>query len=118
MGNLVTNAVRHAPAGTTVTLAALRVGHDVQIQVTDRGCGIPPEDQRRVFQRFWRADRARTRATGGSGLGLTIARQITVDHGGTIGLVSEPGRGTTFNISLPGIDKAPPLMPEQAMFGR
>ncbi|MEU8080412.1 HAMP domain-containing sensor histidine kinase [Catellatospora citrea] len=101
VGNLVTNAVRHAPAGTTVTLAALRVGHDVQIQVTDRGCGISPEDQRRVFQRFWRADRARTRATGGSGLGLTIARQITVDHGGTIGLVSEPGHGTTFTISLP-----------------
>ncbi|GIG00386.1 sensor histidine kinase [Catellatospora citrea] len=107
VGNLVTNAVRHAPAGTTVTLAALRVGHDVQIQVTDRGRGIPPEDQRRVFQRFWRADRARTRATGGSGLGLTIARQITVDHGGTIGLVSEPGRGTTFAITLPAGDATP-----------
>lgn len=69
------------------------------MRVTDRGSGIRPEDQRRVFQRFWRADRARARATGGSGLGLTIARQITVDHGGTIGLVSEPG--TTFTISLP-----------------
>ncbi|WP_144124527.1 sensor histidine kinase [Catellatospora sichuanensis] len=101
VGNLVTNAVRHAPAGTTVTLAALRAGQTVQVRVTDRGSGIPAEDQKRVFHRFWRADRARTRATGGSGLGLTIARQITVDHGGTIGVVSEAGHGTTFTISLP-----------------
>ncbi|MEU8006459.1 HAMP domain-containing sensor histidine kinase [Catellatospora sp. NPDC049111] len=101
VGNLVTNAVRHSPAGATVTLSALRLGHTVQIRVTDRGCGIPAEDQPRVFHRFWRADRARTRATGGSGLGLTIARQITADHGGTITLTSEPGHGTTFTISLP-----------------
>ncbi|MFC7246581.1 sensor histidine kinase [Catellatospora aurea] len=101
VGNLVTNAVRHSPAGATVTLSALRLGHTVQIRVTDRGCGIPAEDQARVFHRFWRADRARTRATGGSGLGLTIARQITADHGGTIALVSEPGQGTTFTVSLP-----------------
>lgn len=101
VGNLVTNAVRHSPAGATVTLSAQRLGHTVQVRVTDRGSGIPAEDQPRVFHRFWRADRARTRATGGSGLGLTIARQITADHGGTIGLTSEPGQGTTFTISLP-----------------
>ncbi|MFD0598100.1 sensor histidine kinase [Catellatospora coxensis] len=101
VGNLVTNAVRHSPAGATVTLSGLRLGHAVQVRVTDRGSGIPVADQQRVFHRFWRADRARTRATGGSGLGLTIARQITADHGGTIGLVSEPGHGTTFTISLP-----------------
>ncbi|MDI1465014.1 HAMP domain-containing sensor histidine kinase [Catellatospora sp. KI3] len=104
LGNLVTNAVRHSPAGSTVTLSAARSGPSAVLAVTDRGSGIAAADRAHVFDRFWRADRARSRTSGGSGLGLAITRQIVLDHQGDITLISELAQGTTFTIRLPALD--------------
>ncbi|MFV2103051.1 sensor histidine kinase [Micromonospora sp. LOL_024] len=98
VGNLVSNAIRHTPPGGDVTVVA----HDTTITVQDTGVGISAGDLPRIFDRFWRADQSRSRATGGSGLGLAIARQLAEAHGGTIGVQSEPDRGTLFTIRLPG----------------
>ena len=99
--NLLSNALRHTPVGGTVTISAeLREGR-VLVSARDTGTGIPPEDLPHVFERFYRADRSRTRATGGSGLGLTIAKQIVEAHGGQIWAQSWLGAGSTFTFSLP-----------------
>ncbi|AYN42950.1 HAMP domain-containing protein [Streptomyces dangxiongensis] len=105
LGNLVSNALRHTPVGGTVTLAARRDGDDVVLTVTDTGHGIPPEDLPRVFDRFWRAEKSRSRRTGGSGLGLPIVRHLVTAHGGTAEAASEHGAGAVFTLRLPG---APP----------
>ncbi|MYR60024.1 two-component sensor histidine kinase, partial [Streptomyces sp. SID625] len=83
LGNLVSNAVRHTPADGTVALAAHRDGDTVVLTVADTGTGIAPDDLPHVFDRFWRAEKSRSRRTGGSGLGLAIARQLVEAHGGT-----------------------------------
>jgi two-component system sensor histidine kinase BaeS len=101
VGNLVTNALRATAAGGSVVLAAARTGATRTITVTDTGSGISATDLPHVFDRFWRADAARSRTTGGSGLGLAIAHQIVTDHGGTMSVASTPGVGTTFTIVLP-----------------
>lgn len=101
LGNLVSNALRHTPAGGTVTLAARADGDDVVISVTDTGTGIAPEDLPHVFDRFWRAEKSRSRRTGGSGLGLAIVRQPADAHGGTATAASEPGTGCVFTLRLP-----------------
>ncbi|MBM9504504.1 sensor histidine kinase [Actinacidiphila acididurans] len=102
IGNLVSNAVRHTPPGGAVTLRATTPAPDtVTVDVTDTGTGIPPSDLPRVFDRFWRADKSRTRRTGGSGLGLPIARKLAEAHGGTITATSTPGEGSTFTLTLP-----------------
>jgi len=99
--NLMSNALRHTSSGGTITTSAeLRDGR-VLTSVRDTGMGIPPEDLPRVFERFYRADRSRARATGGSGLGLTIAKQIVEAHGGQIWAQSWLGAGSTFAFSLP-----------------
>jgi signal transduction histidine kinase len=99
--NLMTNALRHTPAGGTITTSAeLREGR-VQVSVRDTGTGIAPEDLPHIFERFYRADRSRARSTGGSGLGLTIAKQIVEAHGGQIWAQSWLGAGSTFVFSLP-----------------
>ncbi|MFJ8958612.1 sensor histidine kinase [Lentzea sp. NPDC102401] len=95
--NLVTNAFRYTPSTGMVRLAA----RDGRITVSDTGSGISAEDLPHVFDRFWRADRSRTRDTGGSGLGLAIVHAIVSAHGGTITVDSAVGRGTTFTITLP-----------------
>ncbi|SMC90785.1 sensor histidine kinase [Lentzea albidocapillata] len=95
--NLVTNAFRHALSDGTVRL----VSAEGRIMVTDTGSGISAEDLPHVFDRFWRADRSRTRDTGGSGLGLAIVHAIVSAHGGAITVESTVGRGTTFTITLP-----------------
>jgi two-component system, OmpR family, sensor histidine kinase BaeS len=101
VGNLVTNAVRHSPAGSCVVLTASATGDDAVIQVIDSGSGIADADLPRVFDRFWRADGARGRGTGGNGLGLAIARQIVLDHRGRIDVHSHLGAGSTFTVTLP-----------------
>ncbi|WP_284749723.1 sensor histidine kinase [Amycolatopsis sp. RTGN1] len=101
VGNLVSNAVRHTPAGGSVEVRGRRDGDDVVIEVADTGAGIAPEDLPHVFDRFWRADKARTRGTGGSGLGLAIVRKLAEAHGGTATAVSVPGQGSTFTLRLP-----------------
>ncbi|PPS69436.1 MULTISPECIES: ATP-binding protein [Streptomyces] len=100
VGNLVGNALRATAPGGTVTLALARHGDLAFLQVRDTGKGIPAEDLPHLFDRFWRADAARGRATGGSGLGLSIARQIVTDHQGTIAVQSTVGVGTTFTVTL------------------
>lgn len=99
--NLISNALRHTPAGGTVTVSAELREDRVLVSVRDTGSGIPPEDLPHVFERFYRADRSRTRSTGGSGLGLTIAKQIVEAHGGKIWTQSWLGAGSTFAFSLP-----------------
>ncbi len=99
--NLMSNALRHTPAGGTITTSAEQREGRVLVSVRDTGTGIPPEDLPHVFERFYRADRSRARSTGGSGLGLTIAKQIVEAHGGQIWAQSWLGAGSTFAFSLP-----------------
>ncbi|MDO0926992.1 ATP-binding protein [Streptomyces sp. TG1A-8] len=101
VGNLLGNALRATGAGGTVTLVLSRRRGSAVVEVRDTGTGIPEADLPHLFDRFWRADPSRGRATGGSGLGLSIARQIVTDHGGTIDVRSTVGAGTTFTITLP-----------------
>jgi two-component system sensor histidine kinase BaeS len=106
LGNLVGNAVRHTPADGTVALSASQLDDSALIRVSDTGSGISEAELPHVFDRLWRADAARGRDTGGSGLGLTIARRIVTDHGGTIEVSSRVGVGTTFSVRLPLADPA------------
>lgn len=99
--NLVANAIRHTKAGGQVTLSAEMVKDGVEIQVRDNGEGIDAEDLPYIFDRFWRADRARPHSDGAVGLGLAIARQLVRAHDGKIEVESQPGVGTTFTIFLP-----------------
>jgi signal transduction histidine kinase len=108
--NLVTNAVKYTPSGGSVSLELVDTGASVTITVSDTGIGIAPADLSHVFNRFWRADLARTR-TGdrpGFGLGLAISRWIVEAHGGTIVVQSRPGRGSTFTVTLPRPELAAP----------
>jgi two-component system sensor histidine kinase BaeS len=106
IGNLITNALRACSAGGEVRLEAGRAGGSVVVRVTDTGCGIVPDALPHIFDRFWRGDPARSRNTGGSGLGLSIARLIILDHDGTIEAASEVGAGSTFTITLPASPEA------------
>jgi two-component system, OmpR family, sensor histidine kinase SaeS len=99
--NLVDNAVRHAGAGGEVRVQARSRDRGVLVEVWNDGPSIDPKDLPHVFDRFYRSDESRTRATGGAGLGLSIAKAIVEAHGGTISVKSEPGQGTTFAVSLP-----------------
>ncbi|MCV7591393.1 ATP-binding protein [Micrococcus luteus] len=99
--NLVDNAVRYSPEGTTVGIGLSSVDGLAQVTVTDQGIGISPEEQERVFERFYRVDAARSRQTGGTGLGLSIVKHVVINHGGGVTLWSQPGRGSTFTIRLP-----------------
>lgn len=101
LANLVGNAVRHTPAGGTVRVTAQGGAGGVQVHVTDNGEGIRQEDLSRIFERFYRGEKSRSRATGGAGLGLAIAKSIVEAHDGTIAVQSQPGRGTRFTFTLP-----------------
>jgi signal transduction histidine kinase len=101
VANLLDNAVRLAPAGTRIRLATGSEGNRAWIAVADEGPGISPEDQAHVFDRFWRADKARARADGGAGLGLAIVRQVVESHGGEVRLHSKVGVGSSFVVWLP-----------------
>ena len=102
MGNLVDNAIRYTPPGGTVTIAALRHDDGVRVVVADTGPGIPADALPHVFDRLYRVDPSRDRATGGAGLGLTIARRLVEAHGGTVWAESEEGAGSRFGFDLPG----------------
>jgi two-component system sensor histidine kinase VicK len=99
--NIVSNAVRYTPEGGKITISAGASGSNIWIKVSDTGVGIPKEDIPRLFDRFYRVDKARTRAYGGTGLGLSIAHEIITKHGGSIQVESELDKGTDFIILLP-----------------
>ena len=102
LGNLLDNALRHTPPGGRVTLTAARSGADVVFTVADDGEGIAAEHLPHVFERFYRADSARDRGRGGSGIGLAIVKALTEAHGGHISVASRgPGRGSTFTVAVP-----------------
>jgi two-component system sensor histidine kinase SenX3 len=107
LANLVSNAIAYSPGGSLVSISRRLRGDKVEIAVTDRGIGITLEDQARVFERFFRGDKARSRATGGSGLGLAIVKHVAANHNGSISVWSKPGTGSTFTLTIPAISTQP-----------
>jgi heavy metal sensor kinase len=99
--NLVANALQHTPAGGTVRVGLVRAGGQALLQVRDTGAGIAAEDLPHIFERFYRADKARTRRQGGAGLGLAIVSWVAEAHGGRVTVESAPGQGSTFTLALP-----------------
>jgi two-component system sensor histidine kinase SenX3 len=112
--NLIDNAIRYSPANTRVGIGVRSRDGLVSISVTDQGEGLTPEEQERVFERFYRVDAARSRHTGGTGLGLSIVKHVASNHGGEVTVWSQPGQGSTFTLRLPemeghdGGDDVPP----------
>jgi two-component system phosphate regulon sensor histidine kinase PhoR len=99
--NLIDNAIKYSDPGSAVDVRLRRVGAEAVITVEDRGCGIERQHLPRLFERFYRTDRARSRDLGGTGLGLAIVKHIALVHGGRVGVESEPGEGSVFSIHLP-----------------
>jgi two-component system sensor histidine kinase SenX3 len=108
LSNLLENAVAYSPPGSPVSVSRRLVDGFVEIAVTDRGIGIAEEEQQRVFERFYRVDRARSRATGGTGLGLAIVKHVAANHGGEVRLWSKPGTGSTFTLRIPAVNAVAP----------
>lgn len=104
VGNLIANAIVYSPRRSRVGIGVKVDGETVEIAVSDQGIGIAESDHDRIFERFYRADEARSRRTGGTGLGLSIVKHATQRHGGEVRVWSRPGRGSTFTIVLPRID--------------
>jgi signal transduction histidine kinase len=103
LSNLLTNAVKFTPEGGTITVRGRMERNAVVLEVSDTGLGIAPEEQEKIFERFYRSDNARRRRISGTGLGLAIAREIAAMHGGTITVASAPGEGATFRLTLPAL---------------
>ena len=105
IGNLMNNALTHTPAGTPVAVRLLAGPRQpvpsVVLEVADQGPGLRPDQAEHVFERFYRADQARTRTAGGTGLGLAIVAALVAAHDGTVALMTAPGEGATFRITLP-----------------
>jgi two-component system phosphate regulon sensor histidine kinase PhoR len=99
--NLIDNALKYSPSGSAVRIVAELSVSTVKIQVIDQGIGIPVKEQARIFERFYRVDRARSREKGGTGLGLSIVKHITELHGGKVTVESIEGKGSTFTVTLP-----------------
>jgi signal transduction histidine kinase len=99
--NLLSNGLAYTPAGGTVRVSASSSGQEVRIEVHDTGCGIAAEHLANVFERFYRADPSRARATGGTGLGLALVKQFVTAHGGRVAVASTPGAGSCFSFTLP-----------------
>jgi two-component system, OmpR family, sensor histidine kinase SenX3 len=99
--NLIANAIQYSPDNSRIGIGVSNVDGIVEIAVTDQGVGIPDDEKDRVFERFYRSDPARSRNTGGSGLGLSIVKHVAQNHGGDVRVWSQPGKGSTFTIRLP-----------------
>jgi two-component system phosphate regulon sensor histidine kinase PhoR len=99
--NLLDNAIKYTPAGGRVVAGVEPAEGGIRVYVSDTGIGIPKEDQPRLFERFYRVDKARSREMGGTGLGLAIVKHLVLAHKGTIWAESEPGRGSTFSFFIP-----------------
>jgi two-component system phosphate regulon sensor histidine kinase PhoR len=107
--NLLDNAIKYSPSGTRVSIACAAPDDDAgaQVIVSDQGVGIDSDHLPRLFERFYRTDKARSRAQGGTGLGLAIVKHIAQAHGGTVSVESQVGRGSTFRIHLPAASPVP-----------
>ncbi len=101
VSNLIDNAVKYSNSGGVVTVSSRRSDGFVELEVADEGIGIPSRDLDRVFERFYRVDRARSRDTGGTGLGLAIVRHVATNHGGDVTVRSREGEGSTFTLRIP-----------------
>jgi len=101
LANLLDNAIKYSDPGSAVDVDAVAEGRTVQVRVADHGIGIPARDHERIFERFYRVDRARSRETGGTGLGLAIVRHVALNHGGRVMVESREGEGSTFTLVLP-----------------
>jgi two-component system sensor histidine kinase SenX3 len=101
VANLVENGVKYSDPGAAVEVIARTDGAWVDIDVRDHGIGIPTPDLDRIFERFYRVDRARSRETGGTGLGLAIVRHVATNHGGNVSVTSREGYGSTFTLHIP-----------------
>jgi two-component system sensor histidine kinase SenX3 len=119
VGNLVENAIKYSDAGSEVGVQVSVDDGDVEVVVRDHGMGIPGRDLDRIFERFYRVDKARSRETGGSGLGLSIVRHVMANHGGLVTVTSAEGEGSTFTLHFPvapdrrfATGTAPPRLPE------
>jgi two-component system phosphate regulon sensor histidine kinase PhoR len=106
--NLLDNAVKYSEPGKSVWVEMDKTEKDVLIRVRDEGCGIEKQYQERLFERFYRVDKARSRKLGGTGLGLAIVKHIMEAHGGRVSVESQPGRGSTFTLHLPRISSKEP----------
>jgi two-component system OmpR family sensor kinase len=118
--NLISNAIQHTPVGTPVTVTVAAAPGHGQLTVTDTGPGLSAEQASRVFERFYRTDRARSRASGGTGLGLSIVAALVAAHGGRVTVDTAPGRGAAFGVQLPltaGTDDRPEPEPEPEQAG-
>lgn len=103
VANLVDNAIKYSEAGGVVKIEVRSFSDEVAISVVDQGVGIPTRDLERIFERFYRVDRARSRATGGTGLGLSIVRHVAANHGGRVRVESVEGAGSSFTLELPAV---------------
>jgi len=99
--NLIDNAVQYTPPGGRVEVVGGTEGPEIIISISDTGIGIPEGSIRRIFERFYRVDKARSKATGGTGLGLSIVRHVAQNHGGRVTVESAPNEGSTFTVYLP-----------------
>jgi signal transduction histidine kinase len=99
--NLLSNAIKFSPPGSTVSVTASRAGGHLDLRVADQGRGIAPEDMGKLFKKFQQLDGSNVRSVGGTGLGLAICRGIVEEHGGSIGVESQPGQGATFTVTMP-----------------
>lgn len=113
LDNLVDNAIKYTPGGGRVTVRWFSNGPTVRIEVSDTGIGITERDLPRVFERFYRADKARSRAVGGTGLGLSIVKHLCQAMNGTVAVMSEVGRGTTFAVTLPQAEVSSEFIPSR-----
>jgi two-component system sensor histidine kinase SenX3 len=107
LANLLDNAISYSSSGTRVAVGVHSRDRTVEIAVSDQGIGIDPDEQQRIFERFYRIDPARSRATGGTGLGLAIVKHVVSNHGGEVTVWSSPGAGSTFTIRLPAVGEQP-----------
>jgi two-component system phosphate regulon sensor histidine kinase PhoR len=103
VSNLVDNAIKYTPEGGRIRVSAKSAGSEVLIEVADSGIGIPPEDVPRVFERFYRVDKSRSREMGGTGLGLSIVKHVVHVHGGSVDVESAVGKGSVFRVRLPAL---------------